>query len=466
MGRFFLSGSRQKRTNRATRLVALLAGGTAALFLTFSSSRVPAQPAAGGQVYDPSKELYDLGFKFQGSSDCSNAKCHGGAKRDLGANYLDNSYTLWNKDADNEGGQDQHRASFKNLRNARSKQITTALKLADATKEAKCLACHTVNPPPALLAAGSIVSEGVTCNGCHGPSGPKVAGGGEGWVKTHQTRGWHQQQRQKPQHEVLVATGFYDTKPLIERAERCVSCHLKIEPDMVTAGHPQPMFELNWFSVTYNHRHWDDPTTNYFGAQLWAAGQAVSLREAMEQLAERATADKDGKDQANVTAAYIQAYAHYQVFSPLATQIKVNLGPINAGLTAANKSLSGAANRAALAKAATDTAKAVEATFPTVKAWTPDKASVMAVLTAVANQATADSLGAFGIEQQRDAIFAMYNAYAGSADGQKDPAAQGNVGVIGQKLFPQDPNGFVPADKVDKNQYKAGLAEVKTALKV
>ena len=301
MGRFSLSGLSRSLAVRSRRLMAMLGCGTAALALTLSSTPASAQPKPAAQ--DPSKDLYELGFKFQAASSCSNVKCHGGAKRDMGANYLDNSYTMWNKDTGPDGPADQHRTSFKGLRGPLATQIATKLGLGQATAAAKCLACHTINPPATLLDAGPIISDGVTCNGCHGPSGPKVGGGNEGWIKAHTVRGWHEQQRKLPHDQVLKTTGFYDTKPLIERAERCVSCHLAIDPEMVTAGHPQPMFELNWFSITYNNRHWDDPTDKYFSAQLWAAGQAVALRDAMEQLAQRATADAAGKDQANVTDA-------------------------------------------------------------------------------------------------------------------------------------------------------------------
>ena len=139
---------------------------------------------------------------------------------------------------------------------------------------------------------------------------------------------------------------------------------------------------------------------------------------------------------------------------------------MTAGLTAASKSLTGAGNRAALAKAAGDAAKSATAAFPTVKAWTPDQASVMATLKGVANDPNLPNLGPFGIEQQRDAIFALYNAYASSADGQKDAAAKTNLDLIGQKLYPADPNGPLPAAKVTKDQYGAGLKDVKAALKV
>ena len=80
--------------------------------------------------------------------------------------------------------------------------------------------------------------------------------------------------------------GFYDTKNVLARADKCTSCHLSIDPQMVEAGHPQPQFELNSYSANYPSRHWRQEE-GFFGVKLWAVGQAVSLRDAMAQLPTR-----------------------------------------------------------------------------------------------------------------------------------------------------------------------------------
>ena len=55
------------------------------------------------------------------------------------------------------------------------------------------------------------ITEGVHCDGCHGPA--------EKWLEPHAEKGWT--------HEQSVKLGMYDTKNFLLRAEKCVSCHLR-----------------------------------------------------------------------------------------------------------------------------------------------------------------------------------------------------------------------------------------------
>ena len=87
--------------------------------------------------------------------------------------------------------------------------------------------------PPMMRGPKFDITEGVHCEGCHGPA--------EKWLEPHAEKGWT--------HEQSVKLGMYDTKNLLLRAEKCVSCHLAIEPDLVAAGHPDLLaFELDTFS--------------------------------------------------------------------------------------------------------------------------------------------------------------------------------------------------------------------------
>src|SRR5439155_25121058 len=111
---------------------------------------------------------------------------------------------------------------------------------------------------------------------------------------------------------ILKTLGLYDTKPFVARAEKCTSCHLAIDAAMVAAGHPQPQFELAYFSnpQVYEDRHWRQ-IEGYNDVKIWAAGQLVCVRDAMKQLADRAAgaaSDELVKD------AYEQAMAHYSMF--------------------------------------------------------------------------------------------------------------------------------------------------------
>jgi hypothetical protein len=228
---------------------------------------------------------------------------------------------------------------------------------------------------------------------------------------------------------------------------------------------------LNWFSLTYPNRHWNDPhdekdpLASYFGARLWASGQVVSLRDALEQLATRAqttgTADKE------LFGAYNQAMSHYTVFSPAFSSgaIKGSMADVTAQVTAARAVLTGgAAKRPDLAKAAHAAAAAAEKLYDAVKTYEPDQASTLKLVGVLVKQtATADTLGGFGIEQQRDAIFALYNAYASMPGAAK--AVTDNRDLIGQKLFPTDAAGkLIKPDQIPVADYKKALAEVKAAV--
>jgi hypothetical protein len=56
-----------------------------------------------------------------------------------------------------------------------------------------------------------------------------------------------------------------------------------VDADILAAGHPELIFELDGQCVT-QPKHWQE-TTNWNGAQAWAVGQAVALREMTWQLA-------------------------------------------------------------------------------------------------------------------------------------------------------------------------------------
>lgn len=467
---------------RNRRQPAMLAGALiASIGILFSApARVSAQAAAPAAHVDPSEYLYKLGFIFEPASTCSNANCHGapagGVKKYKTREAKTDSFTLWAADGTADAPPDPHHTAFKELSSPLAKSIGTKLQIASPPKEDKCISCHALNPPEALrkpVKPGNPVfkvSDAVSCNACHGPSGTwtplhdKDADAPMSWAETQEKAlGGHQ--------ELLKKFGFYRTRPLIERAERCVSCHLAIDPQMVAAGHPQPMFELNWFSLTYPNRHWNDPhdakdpLASYFGARLWASGQVVSLHDALEQIAIRAetpgTADKE------LYGAYNQAMSHYTVFSPAFSSgaIKGSMAEVTAQVTAARAVLTGgAAKRPDLAKAAHAAAAADEKLYDAVRAYQPDEATTLKLVKVLINQTTtADTLGGFGIEQQRDAIFALYNAYASVPGAAK--TVTDTRDLIGQKLFPVDAGGkLIKADKVPVADYKKALAEVKAAV--
>src|SRR4029079_6206296 len=152
-------------------------------------------------------------------------------------------------------------------------KIATNLKIPKAEASSKCLVCHAVDVKPELRGPKFDISEGVHCDGCHGPA--------EKWLEPHAEKGWT--------HEQSVKLGMYDTKNFLLRAEKCVSCHLQIDAEMVAAGHPDLLaFELDTFSAQMPP-HWRDKGA-FAPTKAWATGQVISLREAAKQLADRSGA--------------------------------------------------------------------------------------------------------------------------------------------------------------------------------
>jgi hypothetical protein len=80
-----------------------------------------------------------------------------------------------------------------------------------------------------------------------------------------------------------TAAGMRDLQNLYVRANTCVACHQNVDADILKAGHPELIFELDGQSVA-EPEHWS-AEKNGNGAQAWLVGQAVALREMSWQLA-------------------------------------------------------------------------------------------------------------------------------------------------------------------------------------
>ncbi|MBI3850518.1 MAG: hypothetical protein HY298_09660 [Verrucomicrobia bacterium] len=194
--------------------------------------------------------------KFLGAQSCSSSSCHGGA----GENRQ--QYTIWSK-------LDFHSRSYTTLTTARSARIAEALKIGDPTRDARCTVCHAPfqTVPATQLAKDVDIEEGVSCGSCHGPA--------ENWLRSHTRTDFSHQDR--------VNAGMRDLKNLCVRANTCVACHQNVDADLLQAGHPELIFELDGQSVS-EPKHWRE-STNWNGAQAWLVGQQVALREMSWQLA-------------------------------------------------------------------------------------------------------------------------------------------------------------------------------------
>jgi hypothetical protein len=206
--------------------------------------------------------------RFLGSQSCGSSSCHGGA------GDLNNQFIIWSH------YDFHHERPVATLTTARSERLADVLKIGNPMQSSRCTVCHA---PMQTVSSDRIskdvrISEGISCENCHGPA--------ENWLRSHTRKDYT--------HADRVAAGMRDTKNPYVRANTCVACHQNVESDILRAGHPELIFELDGQSVT-QPKHWrkdmDKP-----GAQLWLVGQAVALREMSWRLANEKS---PGEDQIN-----------------------------------------------------------------------------------------------------------------------------------------------------------------------
>jgi hypothetical protein len=208
--------------------------------------------------------------KYNGPGGCASSSCHGSIQPRQITRVAQNEYSIW-------AGQDKHARAYQVLSNAVSLRIGKILNIGRPDQAQKCLACHALSVPNDQRAESFELVDGVSCESCHGPA--------SGWLGPHTTKDWP--------HEKSVQLGMYDTRDLIKRSERCLSCHLGtsekfVDHEMIAAGHPDLTFELNLFSSVMP-LHWKEPTDNAWrGVQVWGVGEAVQLQKGLERLARRA----------------------------------------------------------------------------------------------------------------------------------------------------------------------------------
>ena len=413
----------------------------AILAIVFQPARTVGQAAAASAGNQPgfTDEFAKLGFKFDGANSCANAQCHGAdsPQEGKGATTLA-EYTQWS-------GGDLHAKAYETL--AKEESVAIAKKLNIEATSARCTSCHGMNVPAKLHGKDFSAEEGVSCAACHGPS--------EKWIGPHKAKGWTDKERvaAKTHDALLKKWGLYDTKGPLARADMCTSCHLAIDADMVAAGHPVPSFELDYYSKGedkggyYVSQHWRDPKVPFYNTSLWATGQIVALRDAMNQLAARASTK--GTTPVALTGAYNQAMAHYSVFKPVLTT-KAVAGDVAAWDAQAKKvdAAAKAKNVADIASGAKAIAAEAAKLAPAVGAAKWDKAKTTAILKGVLADANASKMyGEEAMLQQAYAAYSLWNASAGAA-------GKATSDLIVEKLFPPEEG------KPDQAKFAAALKEI------
>ena len=205
--------------------------------------------------------------KYNGPGSCSSPACHGGVQARDQTTVLQNEYSTWVV-------RDKHAHAFVNLTNPVGVRIAKIMGLASPDTAPRCLACHALDVKADDRARTFDLTDGVGCENCHGPA--------SAWLGPHTTRGW--------KYEKSLELGLYDTRDLVKRSEKCLTCHLgtaekSVDHELIAAGHPDLYFELDSF-MSVMPPHWKEVDTDpWFAVRAMAVGQAVQMREQLKRVA-------------------------------------------------------------------------------------------------------------------------------------------------------------------------------------
>lgn len=224
-------------------------------------------PVSGQNRADKTSTQSAAPVQYVGAGGCSAPACHGSVRPMTQTRIWQNEYSTWVT-------QDKHSRAYAMLSGPVATRMAKILGLPSANTAPKCLACHAIDAAVSQRARTFDISDGVSCESCHGPA--------SAWLGPHTTVGWT--------HEQSVKLGMYNTRDIVQRTERCLECHLGtknkyVDHEMLAAGHPDLYFELDSFEATMP-RHWKQPLEQdaWRDVRDWGTGQAVQFSAEMKYL--------------------------------------------------------------------------------------------------------------------------------------------------------------------------------------
>jgi hypothetical protein len=278
---------------------ALAAAGLAGLAVWL----VPAAPAAAAtqpvQPVQPGKDplvpahAKDFSVGYTACKRChENQTREAAAKDPFARDFRSNEFVLLTEGATWQQ-QDPHYRAYEVLKSPLGGQMSRLLKDSHpgykdgVTKAPQCLTCHAIDTAPTVpLAAKQFdhfrVTEGITCNACHGIR--------PAWQDQH----YKGEEKFIPWRilspEQKREAGLRNLRDPATRAAFCATCHVGsvadgrvVTHEMYAAGHPPlPPFELGTF-MECQPRHWGyptDPTLKFFAgtaAEEYAAAGKEKL---------------------------------------------------------------------------------------------------------------------------------------------------------------------------------------------
>lgn len=381
--------------------------------------------------------------KYLGAQTCDSASCHTKAEPRERPPYM-TEYTSWSA-MNGDVPYDRHSYAWRRLRSSekggddRSPDMMAKLNAIEGTsataeQSERCLSCHGVsvhdygvgkqNPGAAvglhrsLQGARFRPDEGVSCDGCHGPA--------EKWIKPHEKENWTIDEwkrlggRDGGSQKLYDQHGIYYSKDLVLWADQCVRCHLRIDTNLLDAGHPDLVpFEL--FGHNQQVPHWRDYSWEaeapelpgagpMHAARVWRVGQAAALRSAFEQVAERAAGVAPNKaEPPRVREAFDRALGHWVIARHGAERADAAASKALATHVEALQALLPAEGDLDMAKIAAAAREAREVAAGMLRAMADapiDAAQVVAIIKAIAGDPATGASSRAG-EQARMGLYAL-----------------------------------------------------------
>jgi hypothetical protein len=398
--------------------------------------------------------------RYTGPGSCASTTCHGSVSPRTDNRVLQNEYSTWIV-------KDKHSKAYASLQGNLGEHMAEILGVGKAELAPKCLACHALDVPATQRARTFDLSEGVSCESCHGPAAA--------WLGHHTERDWT--------HAQSVAAGMHDMRNLTKRSEICLSCHLgseekSVDHEMIAAGHPDLYFELDSFSAVMP-RHWKEPgepgepenSDPWYDVRELTTGQAVQLRQSLLRLESRAHA-KYWPEYSELQCyschhsltlpenSWRQARGYsgrrpgdppwnpsrYTIFHEVVFQADGDgAGQLDSELTRLAQLMSQLnPDRDAVAAAAGNSAKLVGDLAAKVDAMANDPASTLRLLRKISGDA--DSISAQGEHAAAQAAMALQSLFVAYERNEKFPRSaelRAAIGALFQDL--QDPSAYDPA---------------------
>jgi hypothetical protein len=207
-----------------------------------------------------------------GTAGCSKRGCHNGPGEGTTA-----AYRLWST-------VDPHSRAYDVLLEPLSQRMVKDIGLSTTAQDSElCLKCHSGDVPATAPKQKLLMSQGVSCEVCHGPASR--------WLEPHIRPAW----RAGPK-AAKTQLGLHDLSSPRARVETCVNCHVgkpgfEVTHDMLAAGHPRLLFEATAYFDHGLTRHWDEAKVRredpQYIAKLWLIGQTSTFKHSLANLEAR-----------------------------------------------------------------------------------------------------------------------------------------------------------------------------------